>query len=130
MTIERIHTDSAPAAVGPYSQATRAAGPFLFSAGQIALDPATQTFRSDLDVQGQAELALNNLSAVLEAGGSSLSNVLKTTVFLTTMDHFGAMNEVYARFFGETKPARSAVAAAELPLGALFEIECVALIDG
>lgn len=130
MTIERIHTDAAPAAVGPYSQAARAAGPFLFTAGQIAIDPSNQKFRSDLDVQGQAELALNNLSAVLEAGGSSLGNVLKTTVFLTTMEHFGPMNEVYSRFFGETKPARSAVAAAELPLGALFEIECIALVDG
>jgi 2-iminobutanoate/2-iminopropanoate deaminase len=130
MMIERIHTDAAPAAVGPYSQATRAAGQFLFTAGQIAIDPTSQTFRSDLDVQGQAELALTNLKAVLEAGGSSLGNVLKTTVFLTTMDHFGSMNEVYARFFGETKPARSAVAAAQLPLGALFEIECVALVNG
>ncbi|MFT6399686.1 MAG: 2-iminobutanoate/2-iminopropanoate deaminase [Bradymonadia bacterium] len=128
MTIERIHTDAAPAAVGPYSQATRASGQFLFTAGQIALDPTTQTFRGDLDVQGQAELALSNLSAVLEAGGAGLDSVLKTTVFLTTMDHFGPMNEVYARFFGDTKPARSAVAAAELPLGALFEIECIALV--
>lgn len=128
MSIERIHTDAAPAAVGPYSQATRASGQLLFTAGQIAIDPTTQTFRSDLDVQGQAELALSNLSAVLEAGGAGLDSVLKTTVFLTTMDHFKPMNEVYSRFFGETKPARSAVAAAELPLGALFEIECIALV--
>ena len=128
MTIERVHTDAAPAAVGPYSQATRASGQLLFTAGQIAIDPATQTFRGDLDVQGQAELALSNLGAVLEAGGAGFDTVLKTTVFLTTMDHFKAMNEVYSRFFGDAKPARSAVAAAELPLGALFEIECIALV--
>ena len=128
MTIDRIHTDAAPAAVGPYSQATRV-GNFVFTAGQVAIDPVTQTFRGDLDVQGQAELALNNLKAVVEAAGSSLENVLKTTVFLTTMDHFKPMNEVYSRFFDAAKPARSAVAAAELPLGALFEIECVAVVS-
>ena len=127
MTIDRIHTDAAPAAVGPYSQATRV-GNFVFTAGQIAIDPVTQTFRSDLDVQGQAELALKNLKAVVEAAGASLDDVLKTTVFLTTMDHFKPMNEIYSRFFDAAKPARSAVAAAELPLGALFEIECVAVI--
>lgn len=123
---EVIHTDQAPKAVGPYSQAIRV-GEFVFTAGQIALDPATGQFRGG-EVDEQARQVLSNLRAVLEAAGSSLDQVVKTTVFVTTMAHYKAVNEVYAEFFTGTFPARSAVAVAELPLGALVEIECVALV--
>ena len=122
-----ISTENAPAAVGPYSQAIRI-GKLLYTAGQIALVPATGKMLEG-DVSAQAEQVLNNLTAVLEAGGSSLANVVKTTVFLTDMGNYAAMNEVYSRFFGDSKPARSAVAVAALPLGALVEIEAVALVD-
>ncbi|MCB0012842.1 MAG: RidA family protein [Anaerolineales bacterium] len=122
-----ISTEKAPAAVGPYSQAIRI-GKLLYTAGQIALVPATGKMLEG-DVSAQAEQVLNNLTAVLEAGGSSLANVVKTTVFLTDMGNYAAMNEVYSRFFGDSKPARSAVAVAALPLGALVEIEAVALVD-
>ncbi|MCA9984663.1 MAG: RidA family protein [Anaerolineales bacterium] len=122
-----ISTENAPAAVGPYSQAVRI-GKLLYTAGQIALVPATGKMLEG-DVSAQAEQVLNNLTAVLEAGGSSLANVVKTTVFLTDMGNYAAMNEVYSRFFGDSKPARSAVAVAALPLGALVEIEAVALVD-
>ena len=122
-----ISTENAPAAVGPYSQAVRI-DKLLYTAGQIALVPATGKML-DGDVSAQAEQVLNNLTAVLEAGGSSLANVVKTTVFLTDMGNYAAMNEVYSRFFGDSKPARSAVAVAALPLGALVEIEAVALVD-
>lgn len=130
MSLEIVHTDAAPAAVGPYSQAVRIpANGLLYTAGQIAIDPATNTFESDRDVQGQAERALQNLSAVLEAAGSSLDRVVKTTVFLKNMSDFQAVNAVYARFFDTHKPARSAVAAADLPLGALVEVEAIATYD-
>lgn len=125
-TKEAIHTDQAPRAVGPYSQAVRV-GELLFTAGQIALDPASGQLRGD-DVGEQARQVLTNLRAVLEAGGSSLDQVIKTTVFVTTMAHYKRVNEVYAEFFTDTFPARSAVAVSELPLGALVEIECVALV--
>lgn len=123
---EIIHTDRAPKAVGPYSQAVRS-GNFLFTAGQVAIDPATSQFIGG-SIEAQTRQVVSNLRAVLEAGGSSLAGVIKTTVFLTTMDHFAAMNGVYAEFFGETLPARSTVAVSQLPLGALVEIECVALV--
>ncbi len=121
----RIETERAPAAIGPYSQAI-AAGDFLFTAGQIPLVPETMEILRG-DVQEQTDLVLRNLAAVLEAGGSALDRVVKTTVFLADMDDFAAMNEVYARHFGEHRPARSAVQAAALPKGALVEIEAVAL---
>lgn len=123
----RIHTTSAPAAVGPYSQAMVVPDGLVFTAGQIAIDPSTGTFRSDLDVAGQARLLLSNLRAILEAAGSSMDRVVKTTVFLTSMSDFAAMNAVYAEAFGDHKPARSTVAVAELPLGARVEIEAVAV---
>ena len=126
MAKEIIHTDAAPAAVGPYSQAIRTDG-FVFSAGQVGLDPATGALVEG-DVQAQAEQALTNLGAVLTAAGTSLDNVVKTTVFLRYMKDYGAVNEVYARFFASGKPARSAVAVAALPLGALVEVEAVALM--
>lgn len=122
-----ISTPHAPAAVGPYSQAVRV-GQFVYTSGQIAIDPATGVM-SNGDVQAQAELALSNLRAVLEAGGSSMANVIKTMVFLSDMDDFKAMNAVYARHFGDALPARSCVAAAALPLGAKFEIEAIGMVD-
>jgi 2-iminobutanoate/2-iminopropanoate deaminase len=122
---ERIETDRAPAAIGPYSQAI-AAGEFVYTAGQIPLDPATMEIVG-ADVAEQTEQVLTNLAAVLAAGGSGLDRVVKTTVFLADMGDFAAMNEVYARHFGDHRPARSAVEAAALPKGALVEIEAVAV---
>ncbi len=125
MTIEFISTDAAPKAIGPYSQGTIANG-FIFTAGQIALDPATMEIVTG-DVKAQTERVMTNLQAVLQSAGSSLSQVVKTTVFLSTMDDFAAMNEVYARWFGGHRPARSTVAAKGLPRNVLVEIEVVAL---
>lgn len=125
MLKEIVSTDKAPAAVGPYSQAVRA-GNLVYTAGQVPLDPATGKMVEG-SIEVQVEQALNNLQAVLEAAGSSLDQVIKTTVFLQNMDDFGAMNDVYADFFGGNPPARSAVEVARLPLGALVEIEAVAL---
>lgn len=123
--LERIHTDRAPAAIGPYSQAL-SAGSLVFTAGQIALDPATGEIVGD-DVATQTDRVFRNLQAILEAAGASLGSVLKTTVFLADMGDFGAMNEVYARFFGSHKPARSTVQVARLPKDVRVEIEAVAL---
>lgn len=122
-----VHTDKAPAAVGPYSQAVRL-GNMIYSAGQVALDPE-QGVLLGTDVQAQTEQVFKNLQAVLTAAGSDLSKVVKTTVFLTTMDHFAAMNEVYGRHFPHNPPARSTVAVAGLPKAALVEIEVVAYVD-
>ena len=121
-----IHTDNAPAAVGPYSQAIQI-GDLLYTSGQIALDPATMKMTGD-DVAAQAHQVLTNLKHVLEAGGSSLANVVKTTVFLKDINDYAALNAVYNEYFGESKPARSAFAVDALPLGALVEIEAVAAI--
>lgn len=123
--MKRIETDGAPAAIGPYSQGI-AVGELLYTAGQIPLDPATMAMVGS-DVVEQTEQVLSNLAAVLQAGGSGLDRVVKTTVFLADMGDFAAMNEVYARHFGDHRPARSAVEAAALPKGALVEIEAVAL---
>lgn len=120
-----IATENAPAAVGPYSQAIKANG-FVYTAGQIPLDPATGKIVEG-DIQAQTQRALQNVQAVLEAAGSNLGNVVKTTVFLQNMADFGAMNEVYARFFEQGPPARSAVEVARLPLGVHVEIEAIAL---
>lgn len=122
-----IATDQAPAAVGPYSQAIRA-GKLVFTAGQIPMDPNTGQLIEG-DIQAQTRRVLLNLQAVLEAAGSSLSQVVKTTVFLQDMGNFKAMNQVYAEFFTANPPARSAVQAAALPLGVGIEIEAVALVD-
>ena len=121
-----IQTDKAPAAVGPYSQGVRV-GPFLYTAGQIGLDPATGKMTPD-DIEIQTERVLNNLTAVLEAAGGDLSNIVKTTVFLLDMAEFGKMNGVYASFFGGNPPARSAVQVSALPIGARVEIEAVAYL--
>ncbi|HVX89241.1 MAG TPA: RidA family protein [Gemmatimonadales bacterium] len=125
MGIQFISTESAPRAIGPYSQGTVANG-FIYTAGQIALDPATMNVVEG-DVKAQTERVMQNLQAVLTAAGSDLSKVVKTTVFLATMDDFAAMNEVYARWFGDHRPARSTVAAAGLPRNVKVEIEVVAL---
>jgi 2-iminobutanoate/2-iminopropanoate deaminase len=122
---ERIHTPNAPAAVGPYSQGNQA-GDLIFTAGQLGLDPASGKFAAE-DVQGQTRQALMNISAILGAAGVSLSDVVKTTVFLADMADFKLMNEVYAQFFKEPYPARSTVAVRGLPLGGLVEIEAVAV---
>lgn len=125
MQRERVSTTSAPGAIGPYSQAI-VVGDFVFASGQVALDPATGQL-IDGDIQAQTRRALENLSAVLQAAGSSFADAVKTTVFLTTMSNFGPMNEVYAEYFTGDPPARSTVAVAELPRNALVEIEAVAL---
>jgi 2-iminobutanoate/2-iminopropanoate deaminase len=125
MQRERITTPHAPAAIGPYSQAI-AYGELVFASGQIALDPQTgQLIESD--VRAQTRQALENLSAVLQQAGTSLAQVAKTTVFLTTMGNFAAMNEVYGEYFSGEPPARSTVAVAELPRAALVEIEAIAI---
>lgn len=126
MTKRVISTKAAPAAVGPYSQGIRV-GPFIYTAGQIALDPATGSLVEG-DVTVQTQQVLHNLQAVLEAAGAGLQHVVKTTVFLADIGDFGAMNAVYARFFDEEPPARSAVEVADLPLGARVEIEAVAYL--
>lgn len=126
MNKEIIATPNAPQAIGPYSQAVRV-GSFVHTAGQIALDPATSQLVPG-DVSAQAEQVMKNLTAVLAAAGTSLDNVVKTTIFLRFIKDFGAVNEVYGQFFGEGKPARSTVAVSALPLKALVEIEVVALI--
>ena len=120
-----ISAELAPKAIGPYSQAIRANG-FVFCAGQTPIDPAVGKL-IDGDVPAQTRRVLHNLSAILEAAGTSLSRVVKTTVFLTDMANFKAMNEVYAEFFPEHPPARSTIAVLGLPLGAQVEIECIAL---
>ena len=123
---EIIATENAPGAIGPYSQAVKA-GNMVFCSGQIPINVATGEFVSD-DVAEQTRQVLTNLSAVLEAAGTSLNNVVKTTVFLADMNDFTAMNEVYAEFFSENKPARATVQAARLPKDARVEIECIALV--
>jgi 2-iminobutanoate/2-iminopropanoate deaminase len=122
-----IHTENAPKAVGPYSQAVRT-GEFIFCAGQIPLDPATMKLVEG-DITVQTRRVLTNLSNVLEAAGSSLSRVLKTTVFLADLNDFQAMNAVYAEFFGAQPPARSTIQAGRLPAGALVEIEAIAIAN-
>jgi 2-iminobutanoate/2-iminopropanoate deaminase len=120
-----IATELAPKAIGPYSQGIRANG-CVFCAGQTPIDPETSRLIEG-DVGAQTRRVLHNLGAILEAAGTSLSKVVKTTVFLTDMANFKAMNEVYAEFFPVNPPARSTFAVAGLPLGASVEIECIAL---
>jgi 2-iminobutanoate/2-iminopropanoate deaminase len=124
--LKRIHTEGAPAAIGPYSQAMVANG-IVYTAGQIALDPQTMDIIGTT-VAEQTERVFANLKAVLEAAGASLDRVVKTTCFLADMADFAAMNEVYAKHFGDHKPARSTVAAAGLPKNVRVEIECVAVL--
>ncbi len=124
---EIITTEHAPAAIGPYSQAIRV-GEMVYTAGQIALDPATGQLVGE-DVAAQTRQVLHNLQAVLTAAGSSLEQVVKTTVFLRFIGDFAAMNAVYEEFFGQVRPARSTVAVSALPRKARVEIEAIALVS-
>lgn len=119
-----IHTDSAPAAIGPYSQAIQI-DDLLFVSGQVPIDPSTGAIVEG-DIKAQAQQSLNNLKAILNAAGTNMGAVVKTTVFLADMNDFAAMNEVYAQFFQEPFPARSAVQVARLPKDAKVEIEAIA----
>ena len=121
-----VSSDKAPKAIGPYSQGVIANG-FLYTAGQVALDPLSGQLVPG-DVKAQTARVMDNLQAVLKAAGTSFSKVVKTTVFLANMDDFAAMNEVYAHAFGDHKPARSTVAVKTLPRNALVEIDIVALV--
>jgi len=124
-----IQTDKAPAPVGPYNQAVVASGSLLFVAGQIPLDPATGQLVGGDDVAAQTEQAMANVIAILEAGGATLANVVKTTVFLKDMNDFGTVNTVYAKYFPEdSAPARACVEVARLPKDVRVEIECIAVV--
>ena len=120
-----IHTDNAPKALGPYSQAIMA-GNMVFASGQVPIDPATDQFVSG-GIKEQTRQSLTNARSILQQAGTDLSHVVKTTVFLADMADFAAMNEVYAEFFSQPYPARSAVAVKQLPKGALVEVECIAV---
>lgn len=122
--MKAIHTQQAPAAIGPYSQAIEVNG-FVYASGQIPIDPATGEFVEG-GVKEQTRQALTNASRIMEEAGTDLAHVVKTTVFLADMADFAAMNEVYSTFFSEPYPARSAVAVKALPKGALVEVECIA----
>mgnify|MGYP000659995522 CR=1 FL=1 len=120
-----ISTEKAPAAIGPYSQGIRA-GSLIITSGQLPIDPATGTFPDG--IQAQTRQSLTNVKSVLEEAGVTMDHVLKTTVFLSDMNNFAAMNGVYATFFEGACPARSAVGVARLPKDALVEIECIAVL--
>lgn len=122
--MKALHSDNAPKAVGPYSQAIEANG-FVFASGQLPIDPATNAFVEG-GVKEQTRQSLTNAQSVLKVAGLDLSHVIKTTVFLSDMADFAAMNEVYAEFFNEPYPARSAIAVKTLPKNALVEVECIA----
>lgn len=126
VTVKTIQTDKAPAAIGPYSQGIIASG-FLFTAGQIAIDPATGQVIAG-DVVAQTERVMTNLAAILQAAGVRWSDVVKTTVYLHDMNDFPRVNEVYARALGDARPARSTVQVAALPRGVLVEIDAVAAL--
>lgn len=121
-----IHTEKAPAAIGPYSQAIKA-GNFIYASGQLPIDPATGAFPEG-GIQEQTHQSLRNAKAILEEAGTDLAHVVKTTVFLSDIANFGAMNEVYSQYFQAPFPARSAVAVKDLPKGALVEIEVIAVV--
>lgn len=121
---KKIKSEQAPAPIGPYSQAVEANG-FIFTSGQIALDPVSNQLLSG-DAAAQARLVFENLKAVLAAAGSSLEQVVKTTIYLKNMDDFGAVNEVYATYFGQSLPARSTVEVSRLPKDVLVEVDCIA----
>ena len=123
--MKAIHSDKAPAAIGPYSQAIDSGAGLVFVSGQLPIDPAIGAFPEG-GVKEQTRQSLANAKAILEAAGLGLGNVVKTTVFLADMGDFASMNEVYAQFFAAPFPARSAVAVKTLPKGALVEIECIA----
>jgi 2-iminobutanoate/2-iminopropanoate deaminase len=122
-----VRSENAPAPIGPYSQGVIAEGRFLFTAGQVGMDPKTGQMLQG-DVKAQTRQALDNLKAVLGAAGGGLIDVVKTTVFLKSMDDFGAMNEVYGEYFKDSSPARSTVEVARLPRDAKVEIEVIAIL--
>ena len=124
--LEKIYTDQAPAAIGPYSQAIKIENT-LYTSGQIPVDPTNGKVIST-EITEQAQQVMKNLQAVLEEGGSNLNSVIKTTCFLTDMTDFAAFNEVYGSYFGDHKPARSCVAVKELPLNVRVEVEAIAVI--
>ena len=128
MPLQKILTQKAPSPIGPYSQAILVNGTFLYTAGQIPIDPATNALVGG-DIKAQTRQVLRNLEEILRAGGASLRSVIKTTVFLKDMNDFAAMNEVYAEAFGTAAPARSAVEVARLPKDVKVEIEAVALVE-
>jgi 2-iminobutanoate/2-iminopropanoate deaminase len=128
MPLQKILTQKAPSPIGPYSQAILVNGTFLYTAGQIPIDPATSALVGG-DIKVQTRQVLRNLEEILRAGGASLRSVIKTTVFLKDMNDFAAMNEVYAEAFGTAAPARSAVEVARLPRDVKVEIEAVALVE-
>jgi 2-iminobutanoate/2-iminopropanoate deaminase len=126
---KNISTESAPKAIGPYAQAVVAsAGSLVFCSGQIPLDPKTGEMVGASDVRMQVERVLENLGAVLAAAGASFATVVKTTIYLADLQDFGTVNEVYARYFGQSLPARATVLAAGLPRGALVEIDAIATV--
>jgi len=124
-----IHTKKAPAAIGPYSQAVKAKGPFVFVSGQLGLDPATGEFTSTTDVAAQTEQVLKNLEAILKASNSSCDKVVKTTCLLADMNDFKKFNDVYAKYFPKECPARATFAVKTLPKNALVEVEAIAVAD-
>lgn len=127
MELEVVTTERAPKAVGPYVQGMKANG-FLFTAGQIGLDPVTGRL-AEGGIEAQTRRVLENLKAVVEAAGGSFTQVVKTTVYLTDLGHFQVMNQIYATYFERHSPARSTIGVAQLPLEALVEIELVALVE-
>ena len=128
MNIKKILTEKAPAPIGPYSQAILVNEKFLYTAGQVPIDPATGKIVEG-DIRVQTRQVLKNLEAILIAGGASLKSVIKTTVFLKNMNDFAEMNEVYAEFLGDASPARSAVEVARLPRDVSIEIEAIAIVE-
>lgn len=124
---EEVRTEKAPQPIGPYAQAIRV-GNLVFTSGQIPLDPETGQLVSG-GIEQQTQRVLENLKAVLEAAGTSLERVVRTTCFLANLDDFPAFNQVYARYFGEHPPARTTVQAARLPAGALVEVDCIAVVE-
>lgn len=125
MSVKIIKSDNAPAPIGPYSQAVESNG-FIFTSGQIAIDPKSNQLIEG-DVTEQARLVFENLKAVLQAGGSGLDKVIKTTIFLQNMSDFGAVNELYAQYFEKSLPARSTVEVSRLPKDVLIEVDCIAI---
>jgi len=128
VTKHPVLAKNAPAPIGPYSQAIVASGKMLFTAGQVAIVPSTGEIVAG-EIKAQTKQVLENIRAILETGGSSLANVVKTTVFLKDMNEFAAMNEVYAQYFGQPAPARSTVEVARLPRDVRVEIEAIALVN-
>ncbi len=126
MNKKNVKTKNAPEPIGPYSQAVQA-GNLVFTSGQIALDPASGNLAAE-DVVGQTHQVIKNLQAVLEEAGASLESVVKTTIFLKSMNDFAQVNEVYAGYFGTSMPARSTVEVARLPKDVLVEIDCIAIV--